>query len=78
MVVVESSRSSELALNFECPAFNMDTNTDSPLLRFLRNRGVPEDCLLRMLQEHVSALLRGKLVKLAFYEVTASKNVTYC
>ncbi|CAI5671030.1 unnamed protein product [Oreochromis niloticus] len=33
----------------------MDINTDSPLLRFLRNRGVPEDCLIRMLQERIDA-----------------------
>ncbi|XP_060769742.1 uncharacterized protein LOC132879973 isoform X2 [Neoarius graeffei] len=30
-------------------------NMDSPLSRFLRVRGVPEDCLLRMEQDHIDA-----------------------
>ncbi|XP_073808037.1 uncharacterized protein isoform X2 [Danio rerio] len=30
-------------------------NVDSPLLRFLRNRGVPEECLQRMQQENIDA-----------------------
>ncbi|XP_076876894.1 uncharacterized protein LOC143526112 isoform X2 [Brachyhypopomus gauderio] len=33
----------------------MAEKVDSPLSRFLRGRGVPEDCLLRMEQDHIDA-----------------------
>ncbi|XP_063767224.1 uncharacterized protein LOC134883048 [Eleginops maclovinus] len=33
----------------------MAENVDSPLWRFLRGRGVPEDCLFRMEQDHIDA-----------------------